>query len=156
MDFFGSVKTIEQLKGEYLNYLNKWKGSDIMNDVRKQYEELLVTFGVELNKQIDEENKSLPAEKQKKHYDASTDTFADTLEKVINFNMRIEIIGQWIWSFESYEYRDQLKELGFWFSKSKKAWVYSGSPKKHIRSHNKMSDLRAKWGCEVVKEREEA
>lgn len=33
---------------------------------------------------------------------------------------------------------------------------YFGSPKKHIRSHNKVSDLRKKWGSEQIKEKEEA
>lgn len=30
---------------------------------------------------------------------------------------------------------------------------YFGSPKKHIRSHNKVSDLRKKWGSEQIKEK---
>lgn len=156
MEYFGSVESIEQLKGEYLKYLNKWKGTPMMADVKKQYEDLLLTFGVEINKQIDIENQTLPAEKQKEHYDARTDMFAETLEKVIGFNMNIEIIGQWIWCFDSYEYRDQLKDYGFWYSASKKAWVYSGKPKRRIISHNKIDDLRKKWGNEIVKEKENA
>ncbi|SEP82591.1 hypothetical protein SAMN04487977_101539 [Treponema bryantii] len=155
MEWFGSAESIEQLKGEYLNLLKRWKSdADIKKEIDEQYVELLERFGVELNKRIDEENKELPVEKQKIHYDFSKDTFKDVLNKVIDFNMRIEIIGQWIWCFESKEYKDQLKELGFWFSASKKAWVYSGTKKKHIYSHNKMNDIRAKWGVEVVKEKE--
>ena len=156
MEYFGSVESIEQLKAEYLAYLRKWKGSAMMDEVKKQYEDLLFTFGVEVNKQIDEQNKNLSAEYQKPHYDASKDRYAETLEKIIDFNMTIEIIGQWIWCFDSKEYKDQLKEYGFWFSASKKAWVYSGSPKKHIRSHDNVSDLRRKWGSEQIKEKEEA
>ena len=44
MEYFGNVDSIEQLKADYLKYLNKWKGSDMMTEVRKQYEELLETF----------------------------------------------------------------------------------------------------------------
>ena len=69
--------------------------------------------------------------------------------------MRIEIIGQWIWCFDSKEYHEQLKELGFWYSSSKKAWVFSGDKKKRIRSRNKIDDVRRKWGAEKVKEKEE-
>jgi hypothetical protein len=156
MEYFGNVDSIEQLKADYLKYLNKWKGSDMMTEVRKQYEELLETFGVELNKQIDEENKQLPTEKQKRHYDPKSDKFADTLEKVIDFNMNIEIIGQWIWCFDSYEYREQLKELGFWYTASKKAWVFNGQQKRFIRSRNTVKSLREKWGSEIVREKEEA
>lgn len=156
MDFFGTTESLEQLKSEYLKYLNKWKGSDIMVDVKKQYEERLYSLGIKYNEQVDEENKTLPAEKQKKHFDASKDTFAETLEKVVDFNMSIEIIGQWIWCFDSYEYREQLKDLGFWYTASKKAWVYNGERKKFVRSHNKIDDLRKKWGSEQIREREEA
>lgn len=59
MEYFGSVQTIEQLKAEYLAYLRKWKGSAMMDEVKKQYEDLLFIFGVEVNKQIDEQNKKL-------------------------------------------------------------------------------------------------
>lgn len=68
--------------------------------------------------------------------------------------MRIEIIGQWIWCFESYEYKEQLKALDFWFSKSKKAWVYSGSKKKLIKTRNKLADIRKKYGSEIVRNKE--
>jgi hypothetical protein len=155
MEFFGTVESIEQLKSEYLNYLNKWKGSDIMLDVKKQYDSLLEKFGVELNKQIDEENKSLPATEQKRHYDCRNDKFAETLDKIINFNMSIEIIGQWIWCFDSYEYREQLKELGFWYSTSKKAWVFNGHSKRNLKTKNKINDIRKKYGSEIVKSKEE-
>ena len=155
MEYFGNVESIEQLKSEYLNYLNKWKGSDIMLDVKKQYDYLLEKFGVEINKQIDEENKTLPAIEQKRHYDFRNDKFAETLDKIIDFNMSIEIIGQWIWCLDSYEYKEQLKELGFWYSSSKKAWVFNGRPKRNLKSRNKLNDIRKKWGSEIVKTKEE-
>lgn len=151
MEWFGSVSSIEELKGEYLNYLKKWKNDkDLMAEVNSQYEELLERFGAEAN----EKNLELPAEERKSVYDASKDCFAETLNKIIGFNMNIEIIGQWIWCFDSYEYREQLKDLGFWYSASKKAWVFSGSAKKRIRSRNKIDDVRKKWGVETVKEKE--
>ena len=49
---------------------------------------------------------------------------------------------------------EQLKALDFWFSKSKKAWVYSGSKKKLIKSRNKLADIRKKYGSEVVRDKE--
>ena len=157
MEWFGSVESIEQLKGEYLNYLQKWKkDADTMAEINEQYEDLLLSLGVELNQKIEVENKELPAEKQKKKFEADKDKFAETLNKIIDFNMNIEIIGQWIWCFDSKEYHEQLKELGFWYSNSKKAWVFSGEKKKFIRSHNKMNDIRRKWGSEQIKQKEEA
>lgn len=153
MDFFGSVSSVEELKGEYHNFLSKWKGTDLMADVRSQYEDLLKKFGKEIDAEIAEQ-KSKGEVVTLQRIDVKNDKFADTLEKIINFNMRIEIIGQWIWCFESYEYKEQLKALDFWFSKSKKAWVYSGSKKKLIKTRNKLADIRKKYGSEIVRNKE--
>lgn len=156
MEWFGSVESIESLKAEYLNYLRKWKNDEeTMKEINGQYEDLLVSLGVELNEKIEEQNKTLPVEYQKKKFVATDDRFKEMLNKVIDFNMNIEIIGQWIWCFDAKEYHEQLKELGFWFSASKKAWVYSGYKKWRVRSHNKIDEIRRKWGSEQVKEKEE-
>lgn len=153
MDFFGSVSSVEELKGEYHKFLSKWKGTDIMADVRSQYEALLEKFGKEIDAEIaEQESKGEVVTLQR--VDVKNDKFADTLEKIINFNMKIEIIGQWIWCFESYEYKEQLKALDFWFSKSKKAWVYSGSKKKLIKTRNKLADIRKKYGSEIIRDKE--
>lgn len=52
-------------------------------------------------------------------------------------------------------FKDQIKAAGFWWSKSKKAWYYTGE-KEHQkrRGHYSMSGLRDKWGSVEV-EREE-
>lgn len=156
MEWFGAIESIEQLKGEYLNLLRKWKNdADAMSEINEQYEDLLVSLGVEFNEKIKEENLALPEKYQKKEFDAKTDMFADTLNKVVDFNMKIEVIGQWIWCFDAKEYHEQLKELGFWFSASKKAWVFSGDKKRRIRSHNKIDDVRKKWGVEKIREKED-
>lgn len=157
MEYFGSVKSIEELKSEYMKYLQKFKSdAELVEEINEQYNELLEGLGVEVNAKIDEENKVLPPEKQKERYEASKDKFAEVLQNIIDFNMDIEIIGQWIWCFNSYEYKEQLKELGFWYTASKKAWVYSGKGKRLIRSHNKVSDIRKKWGSEKIKDKEES
>ena len=42
MEWFGSAESIEQLKGEYLNYLKKWKkDDDLMAEINEQYQALL-------------------------------------------------------------------------------------------------------------------
>lgn len=156
MEWFCNIGSIEGLKREYLNYLRKWKDTDIMKEIKRQYDDLLLSLGAELNYKIETENQSLPAERHKKKFDALSDMYADTLNKIIDFNMNIEVIGQWIWCFDSYEYRDRLKGLGFWYSASKKAWVFSGGKKRMVRSHNKMDDIRNKFGSERVKEKDEA
>ena len=156
MEWFTNSDSLETLKGEYLNYLRKFKAdAELMKEIDTQFKELCEKFGAEYNLKIEQENEGKSAEYQKPKYDASNDKFAEVLKKIIDFNMNIEIIGQWIWCFDSKEYHEQLKELGFWFTKTKKAWVFSGSRKKFIRSRNSLNDIRTKWGSEVVKEKDD-
>jgi hypothetical protein len=82
--------------------------------------------------------------------------FADILRAAMLFNCRIEIIGFWIYAFDSLAVKDELKALGFWYSGKHKAWIYSGSVKRRIHTRNSTDDNRARWGCDVVREKEAA
>lgn len=156
MEYFSICSSLEDLKQDYFKFLKLYnKNEKVINEINIQYKECLEMLGIKLNENIDVENQELPKEKKKNHYNVSKDLFADVLQKIIGFNIKIEIIGQWIWCFDSFDYKEQLKELGFWFTLSKKAWVYSGSKKKAIRSHNKIDSIRKKYGSEIVKEQEE-
>jgi hypothetical protein len=83
-------------------------------------------------------------------------SFADILAQAMRLNCRIEIIGFWIYAFDSLSVKDQLKDLGFWFSGKHKAWIYSGSVKRRIHTRLSTDDNRSRWGCEVLREKEEA
>lgn len=73
--------------------------------------------------------------------------FQDILSKIIHFEeMEIELIGFWIYCFNSIKYKDQLKDMGFWFSGRHKAWVYNGGKKKKGRSHYTTNDVRSMHG----------
>jgi len=86
---------------------------------------------------------------------ADSDFFGDILAKILSFNIRVEVIGYWIYAFESYEYRNELKELGFWFSGKHKAWVYSGTVKSKYRTRMNLDQIRTHHGYELIKEKEE-
>ena len=43
--------------------------------------------------------------------------------------MKIEVVGYWIYCFKSFQYRNQLKDMSFWFSIKHKAWIFSGGKK---------------------------
>ena len=83
--------------------------------------------------------------------DAGLDGIADILGQIIDLDCRLEIIGTWLYAFEAYSVRAQLKKLGFWFSSKHKAWIYNGGAKRKTRFNPlDTDDLRHKHGCQTV------
>jgi hypothetical protein len=80
--------------------------------------------------------------------------FQEVLRKIIHLDCQIEIIGYWIYCFNSKEVKEQLKELGFWFSGKHKAWVYSGKPKKGRAGKETLDEIRAKKGSQKIEKEE--
>ncbi len=81
--------------------------------------------------------------------------FQNILNKIIGFNMKIEINGFWIYAYDSYDYKDQLKDLGFWFSGKHKAWVYNGGSKVAARrSKWTMNKIKYVYGSDSIREEE--
>ena len=76
---------------------------------------------------------------------------AEILRQVIDLDCRLEIIGTWLYAFEAYSVRAELKGLGFWFSSKHKAWVYNRGAKRKTRFNPlDTNDLRRKHGCQTV------
>lgn len=97
------------------------------------------------------------ADFNKNYYDFSEDqALRDMLNKIIGFNgVTIEIIGNWIWCFDSFGFRKELKELGFKYAPAKKAWYWHSEAfrKKSNRSLS-MDDIRNYYGSTEVKTEE--
>lgn len=92
---------------------------------------------------------------------ATTETakdYMDIIDKLLHMDgVKIEIIGSWIWlSGNTMTYKDEIKAVGFWWSKSKKAWYYNGDTKKsRRRGRYSMNALRDKWGSVEVEKRQQ-
>lgn len=150
MKYFKECKTIEDVKQEFkklAKMLHPDCGGDenefksMMNDYNAAFERLK---NVHINKDGETYEK------------ATTETaaeFAEIINKVIFMTgVKIEIIGSWVWlSGNTMAYKDAIKAAGFWWSKSKKAWYYTGEKEhKKIRGHYSMTGLREKWGSVEV------
>ena len=77
--------------------------------------------------------------------------FKVILNAISGFNMTVEIIGSWIWAFDSYPYKDKLKALNFKWCSRKKAWTWHSEP--YRRYHSKemsLDSIRRKYGSDVI------
>lgn len=97
-------------------------------------------------------------DKQKQPYDWQKDQkIRDVIMQLSRFkDIKVEIIGVWIWVSECYAYRKELKELGFRWAGQKQMWYihfddfHKFSPKPAF-----MSYIRAKYGSVEVKFKKE-
>ena len=102
--------------------------------------------------------KSAKAKKDtKKDYDFSTSQFKDIIQQLIKFdNIVIDIVGCFIWvSGNTYPVKEELKQLGFRYSKNKKSWYiapaeYMQNRKSYKRQYS-MEEIKNKYGCTSIK-----
>lgn len=145
MKWFKDVTTIEELRKLFRELLRKHhpdNGGNVsdMQEINAEYDALFARFSKEngstTNSYSEEENEQFKA----------------ILNEIIGYNMTIEVIGSWIWCFDCYQYKDQLKALGFTWCSKKKAWVWHSEPyRRHHRKEIPLNDIRAKYGSQTVK-----
>jgi curved DNA-binding protein CbpA len=156
--YFQNLKTIEEIKQVYRELMKQHhpdKGGDLetAQRINAEYDQSITRAMRGAFQQYSSEYK----EKYNKEYSGDFDEFmfSDILKRVMEFNVTIEIIGYWVYVFDSYEVKDELKAMGFWWSGKHKAWVFSGSPKKKFRTKMSLDDIKEVYGAEELKRRAE-
>ena len=147
MKWFENVKKIEELRRLYRKLLKEHhpdNGGDeeTMKEINLEYDRVFSDLS-----RFSSDGEECTGEEQKTENEA----FKSILNEIINFNVEIEIIGSWIWCFNSYQFRSQLKELGFRYAAKKKAWVWHyGEYKRYHKGETDLNDIRAKYGSQKV------
>jgi hypothetical protein len=155
MDYFENCKSVEEAKKRFRVLLKQYhpdhagpEGEAITVEIIKQFNSFLNSF-------MSQSFNSYYADKEWKPADDAIYPFQEILQQIINLDCEIEIIGYWIYCFNSKAVKDQLKALGFWFSGNRKAWIYSGRPKRNISSHETLDEIREKKGSQKVSRKTE-
>lgn len=150
MKWFHKCESVESAKALYRE-LSKEHHPDLGGDA-----EVMKEINAEMDRFLESFiGGRIYAFNEEREKNVNSTPFVEILRKVVHFNCRIEIIGFWIYCFESKEIREELKELGFWFSGKHKAWVFSGMKKKCYRSGLSIEEIRSRWGSSLVREKEE-
>ena len=143
--WFSNEKTIGELRKRYRELLRKHhpdNGGSVsdMQEINAEYDAL---FAILKGKNVDD-NQSYTQEENEE--------FKAILNAIISFNMTVEIIGSWVWCFDCYQYKEQLKALGFTWCSKKKAWTWhSGEYRRHHKKEIPLTDIRAKYGSQTVR-----
>lgn len=146
--YFTGVKTIEELRQRYRELLKKYHpdnegGSvEITQEINAEYDSLFDVLSKKKHK---------GEETPKYDYQAENDAFKAVINTIISYNMEIELIGNWIWCFDCFAYKDRLKELGFKFAPKKKAWTWHfGDYVRYHKGEVSLDDIRMKYGSKKV------
>lgn len=160
--YFKNISTLEELRRQYKDLLKKFHpdnggSEEITKAINAEYDQLFkVLKDRHESKATDSTSKQ--SDYNANMYDWENDkSLREMLEKIINFDgIEIEIIGQWIWCFNSKEYRKELKELGFKYAPKKYAWYFHTETFRK-KSHKTVSlnDMRSYYGSTRVKTNEE-
>lgn len=150
MKYFKEIKNLEELRKAYKKLMVKNhpdNGGDVATcqEITAEYKKLFDIFKAG----------QTPEEKKKNTYDFKADeALRNVIMNIVAFDgINIEVVGSWIWvDGNTYIYREQLKKLGFKWSKNRKKWHFSTEPAAG-RYKKKMSfeDIQKKYGSEKVK-----
>lgn len=163
MNYFNNVRTLEELRRQYKELLKKHhpdnpQGStEATQEINAEYDRL---FRLLKDKHENNSNKTAnntthkESEYSTNMYDWENDrSLREVLQKIINFDgIEIEIVGAWIWlSGNTYNYKKELKELGFKWASQKKQWYFHTNIfRKKSHKSLSMDDIRSYYGSTKV------
>ena len=160
MKYFKNITDLSELRKQYKGLLKKHhpdNGGNVADtqDINAEYDSLFKT--------LKDRHDSKAADKDKTSFDnmqydfAEDEKLREMLNKVIGFGgIALEVIGNWLWAFDSYNYRKELKELGFKYARNKKAWYWhSEAFRKKSRKSLSIDDIRNYYGSTEIKAQRE-
>jgi len=155
MNYFKHCNSIEEAKKHYRSLLKQYHPDHAGQEGEAITKEIITQFKAFLNNFMSNSFNSYYEDKDWKPNPENVTPFQDILQKIINLECEIEIIGFWIYCFNSKEVKEELKELGFWFSSKHKAWIFSGRAKRNISSRETLDEIRANKGSHKVQKEEQ-
>jgi hypothetical protein len=150
MDYFEHCQSVEEAKKLYRQLLKQHHPDHAGEEGEAVTKEIIAQFNSFLNGFMSHSFHSYYEDKEWKPKAEAVTPFQEILRKIINLDCEIEIIGYWIYCFNSKEVKEQLKEFGFWFSGKHKAWVYSGRPKRLRAGKETLDEIRARKGSQKI------
>lgn len=154
MRYFTNCKSIEDVKSEYRKLAkelhpdcggNAEDFKTMMNDYKRAFERWKDIHATADGGTYGKAKTDSEAEKEE-----TPEQFAELINQLIRMQgVNIDLVGSWIWlSGNTYEYKETIKELHFFYSRSKQSWYYNGETEYHKRrGHYSMNQIKAKYGC---------
>lgn len=152
--YLKNIQTIEQLKREYRKLAKKLHPDNGGSTAEMQ---ILNAEYAEWHKVVKNIHEAADGSTYEKENTENVNAYPAIIQAIINFNIDIEIVGSWVWCFNAYECKDELKKLGFRWASKKKAWYWhSDEDSTANRKPLSMDKIRELHGSEQIKKHEVA
>lgn len=149
--YFKNIKNQAELRKAFIKLLKQYhpdNGGDaeICKMINAEYEQLM--------RDLPKTGGEKQSEADRKAAESFDKEIREALEKIISFDgINIEVVGTWIWvDGATYIYRDQLKALGYRWSKSRHKWHFTpyAEPMFYKGTKKSFDRLRAIYGSATV------
>lgn len=161
MKWFQNIETLADLRKEYRRLVIKYHPDnnggteDAMKQINNEYDTLFKRLKNDFEQKDTYKDST---DKQKQQYDWQKDAqIRAIIMQLAKFkDISVEIIGTWIWISDCYQYRKELKSLGFRWAREKKRWyIHFDDYYKFGSKPASMNYIRKKYGSVEVRFRTE-
>lgn len=151
MKYFKNCQTLEDVKKTYralcFKYhpdLYKGDNGETMKEINAEYEKAFEMF----KHKHKADNKQAAAATAAE----TPEMFKDIIDGLVNCDgVVIDIVGTWVWlTGNTFEYKAQIKKLGFKWANKKKAWYWHSGEYKARRSKMTLDEIKAKYGYQTL------
>ena len=157
--YFKDGNTLEELRRQYKELLKKYHpdntngSTEATQDINAEYDPLFKVLKDKHEKDQTDNNNEKTRYNDNMYNWENDKAMREVLEKIINLvDIDILICGQWIWvSGNTYQYKKELKEIGFKWASKKKMWhFHTDIFKKKSKKVLSMEEIKSYYGSTKI------
>jgi curved DNA-binding protein CbpA len=156
MKYFEAARTLEDVKQLYKKLARDLHPDcNPERDTTAEFQEMQRQYS-EAFKRLKNVHINKDGETYERDTEETPEQFADLINALLKMpGLMIELCGSWLWiTGDTRSHKDELKNLGFKWSKNKAAWYFHFEPyRKHSKKSVDLDTIRAMYGSQKFTER---
>ena len=156
MKYFEAARTLEDVKQLYKKLARDLHPDcNPERDTTAEFQEMQRQYN-EAFKRLKNVHINKDGETYERDTEETPEQFADLINALLKMpGLMIELCGSWLWiTGDTRSHKDELKVLGFKWSKNKSAWYFHFEPyRKHSKKSVDLDTIRAMYGSQKFTER---